>query len=371
MSLENSSLTCTVSGKNSPINRVFNLERLSDISDLKNFLSEKARILRGDSDEPLLKEPENEFDYFNYKYEDIWNLSKDLERSIWNAKEVDVSKDYDSFDRYLDDNAKHFIEQTIAFFFSSDGIVMNNIDENFLDEIKLPEVRRFFAFQQANELVHSESYGIQLETLIKDLEKRKRLQNAIFEIPTIRQKAQWAQKWMCRERPLAERILAFICVEGIFFSSSFASIYWLRSRYPSEFEGIVSYNDMIARDEALHTKFGCHLYKNYIVNKCSRERILEIFREAYDIEVAFTRDAIPCSMLGINKDTMTTHVESVVNLLLGMIDEEPMFNNVYKSPFTFMNMIALDRKKDFFNHRVTEYQVRTNAVDFTQSDDNW
>lgn len=332
------------------------LSTLDDLNRLKKIIQKIELECRDDWDEPLLTEPENEFDYFNFEHEDIADFARDLELGSWTAGEVDLSSDYSSFQKELSPEAQYFLENTVGFFFSSDGIVFNNLDENFADEMKWPEVRRFFAFQATNELVHSESYGLQLEAIIKDSARLKELQNAITRIPTISKKAQWAQKWMTKTRPLAERILAFICVEGIFFSSSFASIYWLKSTYPGKFEGITNYNDMIARDEGLHTRFGCHLYKNYILHKCSIERIYEIFKEALDIEIDFTTNALPCSLLGINSNTMIEHIKSVANDLLSRIEVPVLYPDIRRTPFSFMNLISLDPRKNIFETRVTEYQ---------------
>merc|ERR1712088_368404 len=261
-----------------------------------------------DETEPLLKENPHRFVILPIQYDDIWAMYKKAMASFWTAEEIDLTADLRDWEGLKDDE-KHFIKHGLAFFAASDGIVNENLVERFMQEVQVPEARCFYGFQVAMENIHSETYSLLIDTLIKDSEEKTHLFNAIETIPAVQKKAQWALKWInAKNATYAERVVAFATVEGIFFSGSFASIFWLKKR--GLMPGLTFSNELISRDEGLHTDFACLMYK-HLVNKPSQERIYEIVRDAVDIEQEFLTEALPCRLIGMNADLMVEYIKFV------------------------------------------------------------
>ncbi|AUS94194.1 ribonucleoside-diphosphate reductase subunit M2 [Trichoplusia ni ascovirus 6b] len=301
--------------------------------------------------EPLLKDNPNRFVIFPIQYQDIWDMYKKAEASFWTVEEVDLSKDLSDWDKLKDDE-KHFIKHILAFFAASDGIVNENLVERFSQEVQITEARCFYGFQIAMENVHSEMYSLLIDTYIRDSDERDYLFNAIETLPCIKKKADWALKWISSNSAnFAERIVAFAAVEGIFFSGSFASIFWLKKR--GLLPGLTFSNELISRDEGLHTDFACLMY-NYVVQKPPNSRVIEILKEAVVIEKDFLTDALPVRLLGMNCDLMSQYIEFVADRLLYELIGEKYYNA--KNPFDFMNLISLEGKTNFFEKKVGEYQ---------------
>jgi len=270
--------------------------------------------------------------------------------SNWTAEEVDMSKDLDDWNT-LNDNEKKFIKYILAFFAGSDGIVFENINNNFADEVQISEARSFYAYQSHNEMVHGETYSRLIDRYIKDPDEKKSLFEAIQTIPCIEKKAQWAMKWFDNtSHSFAERLFAFACVEGIFFSGSFCAIFWLKKR--GLMPGLCFSNELISRDEGLHQEFAIELLKT-LRNKPSTAVLQAIVKEAVEIEKGFILDALPCSLIGMNSDKMSEYIEYVSDRLLKQLGEPPIFNS--KNPFDFMENISLDGKTNFFEKRVGDY----------------
>jgi len=301
--------------------------------------------------EPLLKENPRRFVILPIQYDDIWRMYKKAEASFWTAEEVDLSKDLTDWDKLKDDE-RFFISHVLAFFAASDGIVNENLVERFMQEVQVPEARCFYGFQIAIENIHSEMYSLLIDTYIREPEERERLFNAIETIPAVKNKAQWAFKWInAKNASFAERIIAFASVEGIFFSGSFAAIFWLKKR--GLMPGLTFSNELISRDEGLHTDFACLLFK-HLVNKPSTERILEIVKEAVEIECDFLTNALPVALIGMNCDLMVQYIKFVADRLLVELECPKVYNT--KNPFDFMEAISLEGKTNFFEKRVGEYQ---------------
>ena len=299
--------------------------------------------------ELLLSEEENRYVIFPIKYDDIWIYYKKAMANFWTPEELDLSKDYDDFIK-LTDNERHFIEHILAFFAASDGIVNENLVERFCNEVKLLEAKFFYGFQIAIENIHSETYSLLIDTYIKDLPKKTKLLNAIETIPSIKKKADWAIKWIGDESSFGERCIAFAAVEGIFFSGAFCSIFWLKKR--GLMPGLCHSNELISRDEGMHTEFAVLMY-NYLKNKPSKERVLEIIRDAVSIEKEFITESLSCELIGMNAKLMSQYIEFVADRLLQMLNIDKIYNT--SNPFDWMELISIQGKTNFFEKRVGEY----------------
>ena len=302
----------------------------------------------GDS-ELLLSEEENRYVIFPIKYDDIWKMYKKAMANFWTPEELDLSKDYDDFIS-LTENERHFIEHVLAFFAASDGIVNENLVERFCNEVQLLEAKFFYGFQIAIENIHSETYSLLIDTLIKDKIKKVKLLNAIDTIPSIKKKADWALKWIGSDSSFGERCIAFASVEGIFFSGAFCSIFWLKKR--GKMPGLCHSNELISRDEGMHTEFAVLMY-TYLKNKPSKERILEIIKEAVSIEKEFITESLSCRLIGMNDTLMSQYIEYVADRLLLMLNLDKEYNAA--NPFDWMEMISVQGKTNFFEKRVGEY----------------
>lgn len=319
-----------------------------DVQNLKNGISKKLRL---DKEEPLLKENPNRFVIFPLKYHDIWAYYKKAVASFWTVEEVDLGKDMKDWEAMTDDE-RFFISRVLAFFAASDGIVNENLVERFSKEVQVSEARFFYGFQIAIENIHSEMYSKLIETYIRDPVERNRLFNAIFEFPCIKKKADWALRWIADdEASFAERVIAFAAVEGIFFSGSFAAIFWLKKR--GLMPGLTQSNELISRDEGLHRDFACLMYK-HIENKLSTEQIYSIIRDAVKIEQEYLTESLPCDMIGMNCRLMAQYIEFVADHLLVELGCDKLYNA--KNPFDFMENISIDGKTNFFEKKVSEYQ---------------
>ena len=302
--------------------------------------------------EPILRTNPDRFVIFPIEHQDIWDYYEIELESMWTVKEVDLSKDLDHWNNKLTDNERFFIKNVLAFFAASDGIVNENLAENFLKEVQYTEAKFFYGFQVMMENIHSHMYSLLIDTYIKDTKERNECFKAIEYMPPVKKKAEWALKWIESES-FAERLVAFAAVEGIFFSGSFCSIFYLMSR--GLMPGLCDSNAFISRDESLHCDFAIHLLNNHIVNKPSKERIREIFLSALEIEKEFITESLPVSLIGMNAELMKQYLEFVVDGLLTQMECEREFNA--KNPFDFMNQIALKTKQNFFEGRSTEYKA--------------
>jgi ribonucleoside-diphosphate reductase beta chain len=313
-------------------------------------------------EEPLLSKNNNRFVLFPIKHQRVWDYYKKHQQAFWTAEEIDFASDMSDWET-LSYNEKTFIENILAFFAGSDGIVFENINNNFAEEIQVPEIRCYYGFQGMMENIHSEVYSMMIETYVKDPERKNELFDSINRMPSIKKKADWACQWMSTDRPFAERVVAFAIIEGIFFSGSFCSIFWLKNIKGKMTKALAKSNELIARDESLHTEFAVYLYTSHIVNKLSQERINEMFNQAIDMEKEFICDSLKCNLLGMNSDKMKEYIEFVSDRLLIQLGYSKIFNS--KNPFSFMDSICLDGKSNFFEQRVTEYnraeQVNTNS----------
>ncbi|WP_019946835.1 ribonucleoside-diphosphate reductase small subunit [Hymenobacter aerophilus] len=300
--------------------------------------------------EPLLTENPNRFVLFPIQHDDVWQFYKKAEASFWTAEEIDLSQDQKDWDN-LNDGERHFISHVLAFFAASDGIVNENLAINFMQEVQMAEARCFYGFQVMMENIHSETYSLLIDTYIKDPKQKDYLFNALETVPCVKKKGEWALKWINSEN-FTERLIAFAAVEGIFFSGSFCSIFWLKKR--GLMPGLTFSNELISRDEGLHCDFACLLYKDHLQNKLPEARVQEIIRDAVQIEQEFVTDALPVNLIGMNAKTMSQYIEFVADRLL----ESLGYNRIYgaTNPFDFMEMISLQGKTNFFEKRVAEYQ---------------
>lgn len=306
--------------------------------------------------EPLLQENKDRFVLFPIRYSDVWKEYKYQVASFWTPEEVDLSEDHKDWEK-LDEDEKHFIKTVLAFFAGSDGIVLENLGERFLSEIQVPEIRCFYGFQMAMENIHSEMYSLLIDAYVRDKKEKDKLFHAIETIPVVKKKAEWALKWIASDSSFATRLLAFAAVEGVFFSGSFCSIFWLKKR--GLMPGLTYSNELISRDEGLHTDFACLLY-GYLNNKLSQNVAFDIIREAVDIEKEFVSEALPVSLVGMNASRMLEYIEYVADRLLLSLGYERLFGTL--NPFEWMTMISLQGKTNFFEKRVGDYQ-RTVRVD--------
>ncbi len=301
--------------------------------------------------EKILQENPGRFVLFPITHNDIWKYYKQQEASFWTAEEIDLQQDVSDWTNKLNDDERHFVKHVLAFFAASDGIVNENLAENFINDVQYTEAKFFYGFQIAMENIHSETYSLLIDSLIKDTEEQDRLFNAIETIPAIQKKAEWALRWI-ESDSFAERLIAFAAVEGIFFSGSFCSIFWLKKR--GLMPGLTFSNELISRDEGLHCDFACHLYNNHIENKLPKGRIEEIILSALEIEKEFILEALPVRLIGMNADLMEKYLEFVTDRLLDSLNIKKKFNT--ENPFDFMQNIALQGKTNFFEKRVAEYQ---------------
>ena len=301
--------------------------------------------------EPLLLENKNRFVLFPIEHDDIWKMYKQAEASFWTAEEIDLSQDLNDWNNKLNNDEKYFIKHILAFFAASDGIVNENLAVNFLSEVQYPEAKCFYGFQIMMENIHSETYSLLIDTYIKDPVEKNRLLHALDTVPCVTKKGQWAIKWI-GSGSFAERLIAFAAVEGIFFSGSFCSIFWLKKR--GLMPGLSFSNELISRDEGLHCDFACLLYTSYIKNQLPKERVYEIILNAVEIEKEFVTDALPVALIGMNAKLMSDYIEFVADRLLLSLGCEKHYNAI--NPFDFMEMISLQGKTNFFEKRVAEYQ---------------
>ena len=299
--------------------------------------------------EKILQENKNRFVLFPIEHHDIWDYYKKAQQVFWTAEEIDLAQDHADWEK-LNEGEQHFVKHVLAFFAASDGIVNENLAENFVSEVQYTEAKFFYGFQIMMENIHSETYSLLIDTYIKDKEEQNHLFNAIDTVPAVQKKAEWALKWIGSES-FVERLIAFAAVEGIFFSGSFCSIFWLKKR--GLMPGLSFSNELISRDEGLHTDFAVHLYKNHIENKLSRERILEIIDSALVIEKEFITEALPVSLIGMNSELMKQYLEYVSDRLLMDLGVGKVYNT--DNPFDFMANIALQNKTNFFEKRVADY----------------
>lgn len=320
--------------------------------------------------EPLLTETKSRYVIFPIEYHDIWSMYKKHVSTYWTVEEIDFAKDGKDWEKLTDDE-KHFIKNILAFFAASDGIVNENLVLNFMSEIKVPEALAFYSFQNAIETVHSETYSLLIDTYIKDEVEKSRLLNAVETIPCITKKANWAIKWIeNKEDSFATRLVAFACVEGIFFSGAFCSIYWLKER--GVMHGLTFSNELISRDESLHTEFAILLY-SHIKNRLSEEEVHNIINDAVEIEKEFIIDSLPCRLLGMNSELMSQYIEFVSDRIAVQLGYNKLYN--VSNPFDFMDRISLEDKQNFFEVRVSNYSkaelhnTENSKLDFNMNDD--
>ena len=301
--------------------------------------------------ESILKKNKDRFVIFPIKHHDLWEWYKKCEASFWTAEEIDLHQDLTDWKTKLNDDERYFIKHILAFFAASDGIVNENLAENFVNEVQYSEAKFFYGFQIMMENIHSETYSLLIDTYVKDDAEKDKLFNAIETFPAIKKKADWALKWI-ESDSFAERLIAFAGVEGIFFSGAFCSIFWLKKR--GLMPGLTFSNELISRDEGVHCDYAVHLHNNHLVNKVPKERITEILTDALEIEKEFITESLPVSLIGMNAKLMTQYLEFVTDRLLVELNCDKVYNST--NPFEFMDMISLQGKTNFFEKRVSEYQ---------------
>lgn len=308
-------------------------------------------VKRPEVEEPILKDNPNRFVLFPIVHDDIWKMYKKQEASFWTAEEIDLSSDIIDWEEKLNDNEKYFVKNILAFFAASDGIVNENLAENFLSEVQYTEAKFFYGFQIMMENIHSETYSLLIDTYIKDKKEKDHLFNAIETLPPVKKKAEWALNWI-ENGSYAERLIAFAAVEGIFFSGAFCSIFWLKKR--GLMPGLSFSNELISRDEGLHCDFACLLYNNHLVNQLPKETVEKIITNAVEIEKEFICEALPVKLIGMNSDLMSQYIEFVADRLLVELGNKKVYN--VENPFPFMELISLEGKTNFFEKRVGDYQ---------------
>ncbi|KAG8530440.1 Ribonucleotide-diphosphate reductase (RNR), small subunit [Bacidia gigantensis] len=305
-----------------------------------------------EADEPLLQENPHRFVLFPIKYHEIWQMYKKAEASFWTAEEIDLSKDLHDWNNRLNDDERYFVSHVLAFFAASDGIVNENLVERFSGEVQIPEARCFYGFQIMMENIHSETYSLLIDTYIKEQKQRTHLFDAIDTIPCIRKKADWALRWISdKKSTFAQRLIAFAAVEGIFFSGSFAAVFWLKKR--GLMPGLTFSNELISRDEGMHTDFACLLF-SHLRNRPSPKQVQDVIVEAVEIEQEFLTEALPCGLLGMNATLMKQYIEFVADRLLVALGNQKYYK--VSNPFDFMESISLAGKTNFFEKRVGDYQ---------------
>ncbi len=301
--------------------------------------------------EPILQDNPNRFVLFPIQHDDIWNFYKKSEASFWTAEEIDLHQDLSDWENKLNDDEKHFIKHVLAFFAASDGIVNENLAENMVTDVQYTEAKFFYGFQIMMENIHSETYSLLIDTYIKDNADKDYLFNAIEHMPCVAKKADWALRWI-DNGSFAERLIAFAAVEGIFFSGSFCSIFWLKKR--GLMPGLTFSNELISRDEGMHCDFACLLYNEHIENKLDKSLIQGMITDAVEIEKEFVSDALPVGLIGMNSDLMCQYIEFVADRLLESLGNEKVYN--VENPFPWMELISLQGKTNFFEKRVGDYQ---------------
>lgn len=301
--------------------------------------------------EPILTENPNRFVLFPIQHDDIWKFYKDSEACFWTPEEIDLQADLEDWDRKLTADEKHFIKHVLAFFAASDGIVNENLAENMVRLVQYTEAKFFYGFQIMMENIHSETYSLLIDTYIKDKEEKNYLFNAIDNLDCVRKKADWALRWISNGS-FVEQLIAFAAVEGIFFSGSFCSIFWLKKR--GLMPGLSFSNELISRDEGMHCDFACMLYNKHIVNKVEKEKIQQIITEAVVIEKQFVSEAIPVALIGMNADMMCQYIEFVADRLLVSLGNSKVYGA--ENPFPWMELISMQGKTNFFEKRVGDYQ---------------
>lgn len=301
--------------------------------------------------EPILCENPNRFVLFPIQHDDIWEFYKKSEASFWTSAEIDLHQDLDDWQNKLTDDERHFIKHVLAFFAASDGIVNENLAENFVSEVQYTEAKFFYGFQIAMENIHSETYSLLIDTYINDPAEKDYLFNAIEHLDCVKKKADWALRWI-GNGSFQERLIAFAAVEGIFFSGSFCSIFWLKKR--GLMPGLSFSNELISRDEGMHCNFACLLYNNHVVNQLPTETVQQIIMDAVEIEKEFVSDSIPVALIGMNAELMCQYIQFVADRLLISLGCEKVYN--VENPFPWMDMISLTGKTNFFEKRVGDYQ---------------
>jgi ribonucleoside-diphosphate reductase beta chain len=300
--------------------------------------------------EPLLSTENTRMTVYPITNEKIWDAYKQQVAAFWTAEEIDFSKDYDDFKK-LNKNEQHFIKMVLAFFAASDMIVNMNLAERFTQEVKCTEAVIAYQFQIMIENVHSEVYSLQIDNIIRDPEEKHKLLNALKYYDCVNKKAEWAFKWIKSDAPFAQRLIAFSIVEGVFFSGSFCSIFWLKKK--NLMPGLCDSNELISRDEGMHTDFAC-LLTSQIKNRIDYETVKKMFIEAVEIERIFICESIPCSLLGMNSDLMNDYIKFVADRLLVTLGYDKIWGT--KNPFDFMESISMEGKTNFFESRPTQYQ---------------
>ena len=301
--------------------------------------------------EPILEPNDDRFVIFPIKHDDLWEWYKKCEACFWTAEEIDLHEDLNDWNNKLNDDERYFIKHILAFFAASDGIVNENLAENFVSEVQYAEAKFFYGFQIMMENIHSETYSLLIDTYVKDEKEKNVLFKALENFPAIKKKADWALNWI--ESPsFAERLIAFAAVEGIFFSGAFCSIFWLKKR--GLMPGLTFSNELISRDEGMHCDYAVHLHNKHLMNKVPKERITQILTNALDIEREFITESLPVSLIGMNSKLMTQYLEFVTDRLLVELECDRVYNA--SNPFDFMDMISLQGKTNFFEKRVSEYQ---------------
>ena len=314
-------------------------------------------------DEPILEDNPDRFVLFPIEHNDIWQLYKKQQSLFWRAEEVDLAQDKSDWSKMSEDE-KHFLKYVLAFFAASDGIVNENLAENFVREVQYTEAKMFYGFQIMMENIHSEMYSLLIDTYVTDPTEKKSLFRAIETMPCIQKKAEWALRWI--ESPkFSERLIAFAAVEGIFFSGSFCAIFWLKQK--GLMPGLATSNEFISRDEGLHCEFACHLYTKHIVNKLPQERIQEIIADAVEIEKEFITESLPVRLIGMNADLMKQYIEFVADHWLSALGCTKLYNST--NPFSFMDFISLQGKTNFFEKRVSEYKKADVSSGFSLDED--
>jgi len=314
------------------------------------------------SKEPILTPDDNRFVMFPIKYDDIWAMYKKQIDCFWRAEEIDFSKDLNHWETLTADE-KHFVSMILAFFAASDGIVLENLAQRFMSDVQISEARAFYGFQIAMENIHSQTYSLLIETYIKDKDQKHKLFNAIENYPCIKKKSDWAQRWINDNRSsFATRLVAFACIEGIFFSGSFCSIFWLKKR--GLMPGLTFSNELISRDEALHCEFAILLYSK-LEKKVAKAKIYEIIKECVEIETEFICEALPCKLIGMNSELMTQYIQFVADRLCVQLGYPKIYNAT--NPFAFMELISIEGKTNFFERKVGDYAL----ANVKKSDDDF
>jgi len=316
----------------------------------QKFASEVV-ISNSEKEEEILRDNPNRYVIFPIKYDEIWKHYKRAVSCFWTPEEIDFSKDRTDWTKKLNDDERYFIENILAFFAGSDGIVMENLAQRFMSEVQVPEARQFYAYQMFIEAIHSETYSLMIDTYVKDSRKKKKLLNAIQEISCVKQKADWAVRWIENDNEdFGTRVIAFAIIEGVFFSASFCSIYWLKQR--GLMPGLTFSNELISRDEGQHTDFACLLH-SMLKNKPDQKKVFRIMKDAVEIEKEFITTSIPCNLIGMNSELMKEYIEFVADRLLIQLGYDKIWNS--KNPFPFMELISLRGKANFFEVKASNY----------------